>query len=204
VLPTIIPFVERRLCALVVAAGHRFAVKKTIRALEISCDTGWTRPPQRDSATCRQAGDPRHRDQERHALTSPWQAMSSATDDATQASTTSRLVTRSKPTCLVPSTRRVREPRSQGTSGRPLGGARCGTRTSSPADGRAKVVTLGETGTTAVACACRRPPGAHRRDAGVLRPLTDRKRDQVWGAGLVLDELDDLGVRIVHAIVRNG
>lgn len=31
---------------------------------------------------------------------------------------------------------------------------------------------------------------------GVLRPLTDRKRDQVWGASLVLDELDDLGHRI--------
>jgi Fic family protein len=38
------------------------------------------------------------------------------------------------------------------------------------------------------------------RDAGVLRPLTDRKRDQVWGASLVLDELDDLGNRIAHAI----
>ena len=37
------------------------------------------------------------------------------------------------------------------------------------------------------------------RDAGVLRSLTDRKRDQVWGASLVLDELDDLGVRIAHA-----
>jgi hypothetical protein len=35
------------------------------------------------------------------------------------------------------------------------------------------------------------------RDAGVLRPLTDRKRDQVWGASLVLD---DLGNRIAHAI----
>jgi Fic family protein len=35
--------------------------------------------------------------------------------------------------------------------------------------------------------------------AGVLRPLTDRKRNQVWGAGLVLDELDDLGVRIARA-----
>jgi Fic family protein len=40
------------------------------------------------------------------------------------------------------------------------------------------------------------------RDAGVLRPLTDRKRDQVWGARLVLDELDDLGVRIAHAATR--
>lgn len=36
-------------------------------------------------------------------------------------------------------------------------------------------------------------------DAGVLRPLTDRKRDQVWGASLVLDELDDLGRRIERA-----
>jgi len=34
---------------------------------------------------------------------------------------------------------------------------------------------------------------------GVLRPLTDRKRNQVWGAGLVLDELDDLGMRIARA-----
>jgi Fic family protein len=37
------------------------------------------------------------------------------------------------------------------------------------------------------------------RDAGVLRPLTDRQRDQVWGASLILDELDDLGVRIAQA-----
>lgn len=36
-------------------------------------------------------------------------------------------------------------------------------------------------------------------DAGVLRPLTDRKRDQVWGASLVLDELHDLGRRIERA-----
>lgn len=33
-------------------------------------------------------------------------------------------------------------------------------------------------------------------DAGVLRPLTDRKRNQVWGVGDMLDELDDLSVRI--------
>lgn len=32
--------------------------------------------------------------------------------------------------------------------------------------------------------------------AGVLRPLTSRTRDQIWGAGLVLDELDDLDRRI--------
>ena len=37
------------------------------------------------------------------------------------------------------------------------------------------------------------------RDADVLRPLTDRKRDQVWGASLILEELADLGVRIAAA-----
>jgi Fic family protein len=36
-------------------------------------------------------------------------------------------------------------------------------------------------------------------DTGVLRPLTDRKRDQVWGAGAILDELDDLNTRIDRA-----
>lgn len=36
-------------------------------------------------------------------------------------------------------------------------------------------------------------------ETGVLRPLTDRKRDQIWGASLVLDELDDLGRRIERA-----
>jgi Fic family protein len=35
--------------------------------------------------------------------------------------------------------------------------------------------------------------------AGILRPLTTRKRDQVWGASRVLDELDDLGRRIAAA-----
>jgi hypothetical protein len=40
---------------------------------------------------------------------------------------------------------------------------------------------------------------ARLHDAGVLRPLTNRKRDQVWGAGLVLDEIEDLGVRIGSA-----
>jgi Fic family protein len=35
--------------------------------------------------------------------------------------------------------------------------------------------------------------------AGVLRPLTDRKRDQVWGAAAVLDELEALNVRIAAA-----
>ncbi|MEO6794456.1 MAG: hypothetical protein ABI253_02260 [Mycobacterium sp.] len=38
------------------------------------------------------------------------------------------------------------------------------------------------------------------RDAGVPRPPTDRERDRLWGASLVLDELDDLDARIVHAI----
>jgi len=36
-------------------------------------------------------------------------------------------------------------------------------------------------------------------DAGVLRPLTARKRDQVWGASLILDELGDLSIRIGQA-----
>lgn len=36
-------------------------------------------------------------------------------------------------------------------------------------------------------------------EAGVLRPLTDRKRDQVWGASLILDELEDLSLRIGQA-----
>jgi Fic family protein len=36
-------------------------------------------------------------------------------------------------------------------------------------------------------------------DAGVLRPLTDRRRDRVWGAGAILDELDDLSLRIARA-----
>ncbi len=32
--------------------------------------------------------------------------------------------------------------------------------------------------------------------AGILRPLTDRKRNQVWGASALLDELADLDARI--------
>jgi hypothetical protein len=36
-------------------------------------------------------------------------------------------------------------------------------------------------------------------EAEVLRPLTDRKRNQVWGAADMLDELDDLGTRIAAA-----
>lgn len=37
---------------------------------------------------------------------------------------------------------------------------------------------------------------ARLHEAGVLRPLTVRKRDQVWGAAAILDELDDLNLRI--------
>jgi Fic family protein len=37
---------------------------------------------------------------------------------------------------------------------------------------------------------------ARLRQAGVIRPLTDRTRDQIWGAGDLLDELNDLAVRI--------
>lgn len=33
-------------------------------------------------------------------------------------------------------------------------------------------------------------------EARVLRPLTDRRRNQVWGVGDMLDELEDLSVRI--------
>ncbi|MCW1819734.1 fic protein [Mycolicibacterium conceptionense] len=40
------------------------------------------------------------------------------------------------------------------------------------------------------------------RSAEVLRALTDRKRDQIWGARLVLDELEDLGNRIAVAVRR--
>lgn len=40
------------------------------------------------------------------------------------------------------------------------------------------------------------------REAGVLRALTDRKRDQIWVAGMVLDELEDLGMRIATAVHR--
>lgn len=34
------------------------------------------------------------------------------------------------------------------------------------------------------------------READVIRSLTDRKRNQVWGVVAILDELDDLGARI--------
>jgi Fic family protein len=35
-------------------------------------------------------------------------------------------------------------------------------------------------------------------EADVLRPLTNRKRKQVWCAGLIMDELEDLGQRIAR------
>jgi Fic family protein len=41
------------------------------------------------------------------------------------------------------------------------------------------------------------------RDAGVLRALTDRRRDQIWGAGSILDELGDLDMRIARAMGGN-
>ena len=41
-------------------------------------------------------------------------------------------------------------------------------------------------------------------EAGVLRPLTDRKRNQVWGVADMLDELDDLNVRIGAAAHAAG
>lgn len=40
--------------------------------------------------------------------------------------------------------------------------------------------------------------------AGILAPLTDRKRDQIWGAVDVLDELDDLAARIGRAAYGGG
>jgi hypothetical protein len=36
-------------------------------------------------------------------------------------------------------------------------------------------------------------------ETGVLRPLNVSKRNQIWGASLILDELDDLGTRIAHS-----
>jgi hypothetical protein len=41
-------------------------------------------------------------------------------------------------------------------------------------------------------------------EAGILRPLTDRKRDQVWGASLILDELEDLSLRIGRAALGSA
>jgi hypothetical protein len=33
----------------------------------------------------------------------------------------------------------------------------------------------------------------------VLRPLSNRRRNQIWFASLIPDELDDLGARIADA-----
>ena len=42
-------------------------------------------------------------------------------------------------------------------------------------------------------------------DAEIIRSLTDRKRNQVWGVAAILDELDDLGARIErHARRQRG
>lgn len=38
-------------------------------------------------------------------------------------------------------------------------------------------------------------------EAGILRPLTNRKRNQIWCAGSIIDELDDLGGRIARLTV---
>ena len=39
-------------------------------------------------------------------------------------------------------------------------------------------------------------------DAEVIRPLTDRTRNQIWVASSLADELDDLGVRIAARAKR--
>jgi Fic family protein len=41
-------------------------------------------------------------------------------------------------------------------------------------------------------------------EANVIRPLTDRTRNQVWGASAVLEELDDLQIRIAIAARAAG
>ncbi|MGJ9411486.1 Fic family protein [Aeromicrobium sp. CF4.19] len=43
---------------------------------------------------------------------------------------------------------------------------------------------------------------ARLEEAGILSALTGRKRNQVWGASAVLDELDDLGKRIATRAMR--
>lgn len=39
-------------------------------------------------------------------------------------------------------------------------------------------------------------------EAEILRPLTQRKRKQVWCAGSIIDELEDLGARVARSTVR--
>jgi Fic family protein len=40
--------------------------------------------------------------------------------------------------------------------------------------------------------------------AGVLRPLTARTRNQIWGAGAILDELDDLQLRVTRDVTGDS
>lgn len=40
--------------------------------------------------------------------------------------------------------------------------------------------------------------------AGVLRPLTERTRNQIWGAASILDELDDLQMRVTDEVMRTS
>lgn len=39
--------------------------------------------------------------------------------------------------------------------------------------------------------------------AGVLRPLTNRKRNQIWGADAVLSEVEDLSARIARRVATD-
>lgn len=39
-------------------------------------------------------------------------------------------------------------------------------------------------------------------EAGILRPLTQRKRKQMWSSGSIIDELEDLGARVARSTVR--
>ncbi|UUZ61403.1 hypothetical protein [Nocardioides sp. B-3] len=45
---------------------------------------------------------------------------------------------------------------------------------------------------------------ARLHEAGVIKPLTNRTRGQVWIAASVAEELDDLGVRIAAAPRRES
>lgn len=39
-------------------------------------------------------------------------------------------------------------------------------------------------------------------ESGVIRPLTERTRNQIWVASSLADELDDLGIRIAARVLR--
>lgn len=45
---------------------------------------------------------------------------------------------------------------------------------------------------------------ARFREAGVIRPLSNRTRDPIWGVSSILDELDDLGSRIAAVARASG